>query len=161
MSLEEMNATCMSEGMNFISNHKTSTLTLRFCFFNNNRNEDGACSFDSLPASVYNCSSNITENLAKDLNPTNSYYSSLNIHSSDSITMTTTSMPILDTLCPATSLIIVFALISFILLVICLILLIVLLFYCYKHRHMKSSNIISFTPGKILYIMTNYIYVCY
>ena len=65
MTLEEMNANCMSEGMNFNSNHKTLTLTLRFCFFNNNRNEDGTCSFDGLPAFFYNCSSNIAENLTK------------------------------------------------------------------------------------------------
>ena len=161
MTLEEMNANCMSEGMNFNSNHKTLTLTLRFCFFNNNRNEDGTCSFDGLPAFFYNCSSNIAENLTKDLNPTNSYCSSLNIHSSDSTNMTATFTSILDTPCSATSLIIVFGIIGFILLVLCLILLIILLFYCYKHRHMKSSNVISFTPGKILYIMVNYIYVCY
>ena len=152
MTHEEMNATCtMSKGMKFESNHQTSTLALRFCFFSDNRNEHGTCSFDGLPTFVYNCNSNIAENLTKDLTPTISYYSSssLNIHSSDSTIMNATITPISDALCSATSsLIIVFGLISFILLVLCLILFTILLVYCYKYRHMKSSNVISLTPGR-------------
>ena len=186
MTSEEMNATCTSKGKSFESKHKTSTLTLSFCFFNNNRNVNGTCSFDGLPSFVYNCSSNIAKKLTEDFTPTNSYCSSssLNIHSSDSTTMTATITPsdsttmnatitpsdsttmnatitpLLDAFCSATSLIIVFGLISSILLVLCLILFTILLVYCYKYRHMKSSNVISFTPGKILYIMGNHI-LCY